>query len=495
MKTFRCAVALGLVLTANGCSTRSESPTIQADPGEEEVFRYVLGTDPMTGAPLYGGSHRYPGGPGQRVAIDGANRPVALHPELIGSQLTYDPEIWRGSTDWPVFPSHWWPMSKNGTAWRWQPGANPDYNDRSDRERLSPLEKYDLLAHPDQLKKVAAVEHCQYNDYVENGSNCVKVSRPALTVAGPATRWELENQGTYQAYEPEGWWGHCNGWASYVTAEPLGYPKRDVSVRFAANKIVECAAGEDCVLFKMADLEALMAELYFSDTATFSGRRCNQKPEDIEVDEFGRPLDPACQDLNAGTMHVALTGLLGRGATNLVTGELGRPAFVVDDSFDFQVWNFPLVGFEIVSASEVTESEAMNLVSGDEGTYQFNPKATRFIRIHASYTLQNAGVSPAQLLLPADQRQGSRSPGELHYVLELDDASTILGGEWIEGNVGPSSNSKRSHPDFAWMAVDPIGYGEDPDDRNGGDDNPFVSYDLVRQILLCANVPESCAAR
>ena len=136
--------------------------------------------------------------------------------------------------------------------------------------------------------------------------------RPAITVAGPATKWEVQNQGTYQKYEPEAWWGHCNGWASYVTAEKLGAPKRDVRVTLVDGKITECTEeSASCVLFRMGDVEALMSELYFSDKATFAGRRCNTDPDQMARDAHGRPTDPACRDLNPGTLHVALVGLLG----------------------------------------------------------------------------------------------------------------------------------------------------------------------------------------
>ena len=56
---------------------------------------------------------------------------------------------------------------------------------------------------------------------------------------------------------------------------PILGPQRDVRVKLANGKITECeSAGEEgCILFKMADIEALMTELYFSDQATFTGRR------------------------------------------------------------------------------------------------------------------------------------------------------------------------------------------------------------------------------
>ncbi|HLU65651.1 MAG TPA: hypothetical protein VKZ63_05220, partial [Kofleriaceae bacterium] len=345
---------LALALSAGACAAGDSVPTGERGDGS---YRYVLGYDEVTGKSIYGGGHlvvELSDPRGKAEAIDDPNRANRLHPDLAGDAYgVFDPALTGGETDWDVFASNWWPQSKNGTAWRWQPGAPQDYNDLSDRDRLSPLEKYDLLFHPGQSRQVAAVSHCEYSDFVQNGADgCSKIERPALTVAGPATKWELENQGTYQTYDPDSWWGHCNGWASYATAEPLGFPTRDVRVKLVDGQVRECAdaADQSCVLFKMADIEALMTELYFTDQATFTGRRCDTRPDEIERDEYGRPTDSSCRDLNPGSLHVAMTGLLGRGARNLVTGEQDRrPAFVIDHNYDHEVWNFPLVKFEIRS--------------------------------------------------------------------------------------------------------------------------------------------------
>ena len=153
---------------------------------------------------------------------------------------------------------------------------------------------------------------------------------------GPATKWELENHGNYQDWaHPDSWWGHCNGWASFATAEKLGAPQRDVRVNITGGKITECSADDStCMLVRMGDTEALMSELYFSDKATFAGRRCNTEPSKMPRDEHGRPTEVACRDLNPGSFHVGIVGLLSRGAKNLVTNEAGRPAFVIDHNYD-----------------------------------------------------------------------------------------------------------------------------------------------------------------
>jgi hypothetical protein len=487
----------------SGCVAGGDEPEPTPDAGtleqREGVYGYVLGVDPETGEPIYGGAHEVVGfdDQGKREAIDTLNRVSRFHPDMTPTSAfhLYDESLTEGESDVYVFASQWWPQSKNGTAWRWQPGAGQDYNVHTDVSRLSPIEKYDTLVNPGQTRQVAAVSHCEYGDFVENGEDCEKIDRPALTVAGPATQWELQNQGTYQTYDPENWWGHCNGWASYATTEPLGFPVRDVSVRLEAGEIVECASASEpgCVLFKMADVEALMTELYFSDQATFTGRRCNTAPDEIERDADGRPTDPACRDLNPGSFHVAITGAFGRGARNLVEGrEAEHPPFIIDYNYDHEIWNYPVVDYQILDQEEITEAEAQELVGAAGSNYQWNASATQFRRVDMRFHMISDGVPASQLGLRADQRGIDPVPVDLHYVLELDANGRILGGEWIES---PTAfvNSKELHPDFVWMAIDHRGAGENADDLGGTNDNPYVAYSQVRSILLCANDPDTCA--
>lgn len=499
--TISCLTMLSVLAACDDGGRPGSGASDDAIEGREGVYDYVLGVDPVTGDAIKGGAHEIVSfdDDGKREAMDSQNFPQRLHPDFTTTSAfrTFDPALTEGETTWPVFASTWWPQSKNGTAWRWQPGANQNYANLSDRDRLSPMEKYDLTFNPNQPQQVAAVSHCQYADSVEDPEGCTRVDHPALTVAGPATKWELEHQGQYQTYEPENWWGHCNGWASYATAEPLGFPQRDVRVRFEQNHVVECTSGDtsDCVLWRMADIEALMTELYFSDQATFTGRRCNTAPDDITRDGEGRPTDVACRDLNPGSFHTAIVGLLGRGARNLITNETGgRPAFVIDHNYDHEIWNFPIVRYEIVEQASVTEAQATDLVGTNGSDYTWNTSATSFQRIKLAYWMMSDSVGPTELLRRADTREVHPVRVELNYVLELDAQSRILGGEWIEDPVASwGENSKQLHPDFAWMALDHQGAGEGADDTGGTDDNPFVSYARASALLRCANDPTTCA--
>lgn len=499
----RTAAWLTALSVLAGCSNadKADTPAPESEDFRDGSYFYVLGFDPESGAQIKGGAHAVVGfdEAGKTEPIDSNNRVSRFHPDMVNGSDYYifDSSLTEGHTDWDVFASTWWPQSKNGISWRWQPGAGQDYNDHTDTSDLSPSEKYDLMFYPGQESTVDAVSHCEYADYVEDPDNCEKIDHPELRVTGPTTQWELENQGVYQFVEPENWWGHCNGWASYATTEPLGYPVRDINVRLDDGRVTECEPGTDgCIEWRMADMEALMTELYFSDKATFSGRRCNTRPDEMERDEFGRPTEVACRDLNPGSFHVAIVGMLGRGARSLITNDPdAKPAFVVDHNSDHEIWNFPIVAYDISSQEEVSAERANELIGATGADYEFNADAEKFMQVTLTYSMISDSVPPQELLRRADVRDLDPVEVELNYVLELDENDRIVGGEWIEDPVvswGP--NNKDLHPDFIWMATDPVGWGEGSDDQGGDNDNPFISYSSAQALLRCANEPESCAA-
>ncbi|WP_437786577.1 hypothetical protein [Sorangium sp. So ce1097] len=453
---------------------------------EGGTIPYVFGLSPDAGHPIVGGSHTLliPL-TGTREPMDAANLPTSLHPELRGSYVALNSSLLQGQAAGP-FASQWWPHNRNGIADRWN-SVVKDYGDlTSDPDNLSPAEKYDLLFYAGQARSIEPPPG-------ERSRADAPGALRATRVAGPTTYWELTHHGLYQGVTPEYWWGHCNGWAAYVVAEGGGPPRRDIRVRRAGGALVECASVETgCVLFRMADIEALMSELYQHDAATFSGRRCEAREDQVLRDVYGRPVDPACRDLNPGTMHVAMTGLLGLGASSIsaASSGRGRRSFVVDYTWHREVWSYPVTSFTIDSIAEVSAPEAARLVcnGGYQGAdcynYRFNPNARRFVRVSARYGMISDEVSPAALLLPAALRNVPPVTSELHYVLELDDRLTVLGGEWIKNPAFTNGvDGKRMHPDYFWIPIRAQGAGEDGDDLGGSGDNPYVAYSRVRALL------------
>lgn len=497
----------GAGVVSAGVVSAAAAPASADVPGlvEGGPVPYVLGATAETG-PIFGGVHllMIPSA-GGREPINRANVPERLHPWLRGAAMTLRPEIREGEAEQELFASSWWPMRDNGIAARWRSRVRDYQNLTADPDNLSPVEKYDLLFYPGRATPVPEVRNWPYEDMeLPEGERGAPRVHPGLTVAGPATAWELVNHGVYQDVFPEGWWGHCNGWASYTVAEPGGAPRRDVRVKLAGGTPRECAAGEaGCVLFRMGDIEALLTEVYYSDAATIAGQRCDVDADMMERDEFGRPTLPGCRDVNPATLHVALTGLLGAGAPPLGPSGGGssappqRLAFVLDQSWDREVWNFPVKRFAIDEIEDVGKQHAMYLVcEGGEAnlmrcvTYRMNENATRFARVKARFWMISDDVFGESLLLPAAERGVPLREVELDYVLEMDGAGRILGGEWIrDPQVSDGAGSKEMHPDFLWLPVRPQSIDEDSDDRGGQGDNPHIAYSQVKALLALSTAP------
>lgn len=434
-----------------------------------------------------------------REPMDPTNDAIRLHPSLKPDGLRIEMGARSGTTSRTIFPSSWWPMHNEGIAARWNSNMRDYSNWTADRLNLAPTEKYDLLFYPgkthhfDEFRAYSATEaRLAANERGEG------ILRPALTVVGPTTAWEMANHGTYQSIYPEGWWGHCNGWASYVTAEREGAPLRDIYVKLDNEKLVECSPEDpSCVYFRMADIEALMSEIYFHDTATIAGRRCNTPRDKIERDAQGRPTDPACRDLNPGTLHLAVTGLLGRGAQALASsnGPVERLPFMMDFAYHDEVWAFPIVGYEIRQAQYITAAHASRLICrGTSGgrqcrSFKWNENARRFASIELLVHTVSYEMRPSELLRPPLSRTPEPNSITYHYVLELDGRGTILGGEWIAPPTGTGSNSKEMHPDFLFMSVQPEALTENADDRGGRVDNPFLSSVRMRELLRLSRTP------
>ena len=110
------------------------------------------------------------------------------------------------------------------------------------------------------------------------------------------------------------------------------------------------------VTFYPGDLNALMSVLYTQVRTDFISRRCNRsaRADEIEYDEDGRAIQSECRDMNPGSLYVIAANLLG----------IQHKGFVVDRTWDSQVWNQPVRGYEITKLEEVDAEKAQELVSG-----------------------------------------------------------------------------------------------------------------------------------
>jgi hypothetical protein len=213
------------------------------------------------------------------------------------------------------------------------------------------------------------------------------------------------------------WSGHCNGLAaaSIMEEEPLR------SVRMNG------------VTFSAEDIKALLVESWQNSGRTI-GLRCDLI--DPKRDEYGRPLNEECRDLNPATLHLAVTNFIGR------FGE----ALIIDRDSNHEVWNWAISSYEL-KINEISQRKAAELVGSHSDGYLFNRSAKTFWE------------SSLTLTLPA-----TKSGVSYRYVLEGDELGRVFGGEWI-------GESKVKHPDFVWR----------PGLQSPA--NPYLDYELVQSLL------------
>ncbi len=216
------------------------------------------------------------------------------------------------------------------------------------------------------------------------------------------------------------WEGICHAWAP--AAIMLAEPKH--------------AATYNGVTFKVQDVKALVSIMYDDTSSKSVSLRCEADESTIPVDSNGRPTARACKDTNAGTWHLIATNYLG----------LKQKAFVYDRTWDDEVWNQPVRSYSITRYEPITAAAANKLITGattGSTTYAYNRDAASLVRVHMD--LKYIAESPASKdgNLAATISRYTRTD-KLDYVLELDAAGKVIGGEWFGA-------SKTDHPDFLWL--------------------------------------------
>lgn len=225
----------------------------------------------------------------------------------------------------------------------------------------------------------------------------------------------------------ERWMGICHGWApaAYMMARPTR------ALQVAA------ADGATKLVFTPSDLKALASLLWAEATPPnrFIGGRCNDK--DPPMDENGRTTSQDAFDTNPGTWHLAVVNQIG----------IARRSVILDATYDYEVWNQPVVAYEYWYFNPRTRRTAMDLASarvaiGDFDNDRFRryrSPAARFVVGVAMSLVYVAETSPSTADRDAAERD-ERVEVEYLYDLELDGDGRIVGGEW--------HNNK--HPDFLW---------------------------------------------
>lgn len=225
----------------------------------------------------------------------------------------------------------------------------------------------------------------------------------------------------------EEWMGLCHGWApaSYM----LNGPKKTLKLKsFDQKHDVEIYPDE---------LKGLASYLWATspfDTA-FVGGRCNDK--DPKYDENGRIITKDCFDSNPATWHLAVLHRLG----------MQKQSFVIDATYDYEVWNQPVVGYTLTYFNPITSkftdslNEALipiNSYTGDKFKKYRSQQATHVLGVamRLGYVVER-NVSDNESEPPP---YSDVVWVEYLYDLEVDSRGDIIGGEWYT----------NLHPDFLW---------------------------------------------
>ncbi|POM57549.1 Hypothetical protein PHPALM_37919 [Phytophthora palmivora] len=209
------------------------------------------------------------------------------------------------------------------------------------------------------------------------------------------------------------WYGMGHAWAPAAIDE----------------KEPNCPVTYNDVTFQSMDIKALLTDVYYDAniSSVFTGSRYVGYNDSI--DEYGSHTDYSYCDLNPGYFHIASANLLG----------LLNTTFIIDREAGTEVWNQPVVSFEVYEQTIMaTEKAAEAFYKLDK--YMWNPNATSivYIKSHLSWVNTDSVLAPSQ-------NEDLTVRGDFTYLLELNDKEEIIGGEWLNG-------SNNNHPDFLWFA-------------------------------------------
>jgi len=279
-----------------------------------------------------------------------------------------------------------------------------------------------------------------FRDYIE--SNAVHES--SVDLLSPAEKYDLlvgdANWSLTRASWAEGeqyytnqgaveeWMGICNGWAAaaYRIARPT------------AVTTVLAVDGVTKIRFFPSDIKALASMLWAKVyvPTLFAGGRCDdQKPKRDKTS--GRVLSDECFDTNPGTWHLAAVNMMGaRGVS-----------FVIDATYDYEVWNQPVYGYQYTYFNPQTLKATSTLKSAMVPIEKFS--RDKFAKFRADKAKFVVGVSmeltyvvetrPTHAMADAPERDAHKTV-RYTYDLELDGRGSIIGGEWYN----------KAHPDFLW---------------------------------------------
>jgi hypothetical protein len=229
----------------------------------------------------------------------------------------------------------------------------------------------------------------------------------------------------------EAWMGICHGWAP--AAFMVNRPTKSVTT--------PTADGKNKLTFYPSDIKGLASYLWAKTNvpSRFIGGRCNDK--DVKTDpETGRPLSEACFDTNPANWHQIIVNQIG----------VAKRSFVMDATFDYEVWNQPVYSYSYKYFNPQTGREVKKLSTATIPIQDFtkdkfkkfrSPRVAYVVGISMDVTYV-VETSPSHNEVDSPDYDSTNTASYM-YDLELDKNMNIIGGEWYS----------NAHPDFLWSPV------------------------------------------
>lgn len=279
--------------------------------------------------------------------------------------------------------------------------------------------------------------------------------------------------------EVPGWFGICHGWAA--AAYMLPRAKKSVKV---------VTPGNITLTFFPCEIKALASLLWAESkpVTRFIGGRCNTEkpafdpatgrvitlfnpyiaadmPPDLPPDPSapppgteevslsteswneetgepngrtgGRPTEAGCFDTNPGSWHLSIVNQLG----------VAKRSMIMDASFDYQVWNQPLLGYTYTYFNPQTLKQTDVLKDATVSRAAFSSDIFKKYRSPAAASFVGIIMKTTYMGENGNAQEHEDTPENdavidvyYYYDLELDASGKIIGGEWYT----------NAHPDFLW---------------------------------------------
>jgi hypothetical protein len=317
----------------------------------------------------------------------------------------------------PVTPwaDSYWPIYKGLLANRYADGSVPDMREWSANYSFSLSHPASAIVASGDSNRINNLSPAEKYDFVMGDMNF------SLT----AFSWKTGEKYQKSYNMVPKWVGICHGWSGAAHMN-MPIPKSPVTVR---------AVNGTPVTFFPQDIKALQSMLWAKGApqARIAGSRCNVFHP--KRNKNGRIIDPSCFDVSPSTWHLGIVNQLGA----------HQRTFVMDNTYDHEVWNFPILSFKYRYFNPQTWKESANVEAATVPIEKYTVDKFSEFRSHDARYVVGVFMDVTYVveITPTRKVSDAEPPTKTAryiYDLELDANHEIIGGEWYS----------NAHPDFIW---------------------------------------------